>query len=257
MSKQLRDLRVISNQQLHHSYSLLKLSPVDNKPLPEIKPGQFVQVSIPDTNGVMLRRPISVNNVTDNTLWLLIRRAGAGTETLANLAPDAVLNLLLPLGNGFTLPTSRDTRALLVGGGVGIAPMLYLGHCMLADGIIPNFLIGARSQSDLLQLDELRQLGPVYISTDDGSAGHPGVVTQNPELSRQWDVIYCCGPAPMMHAVARHARAAGTDCYVSLENTMACGIGACLCCVEDTVNGNVCVCTEGPVFNINQLKWQD
>ncbi|MDE6509571.1 MAG: dihydroorotate dehydrogenase electron transfer subunit, partial [Muribaculaceae bacterium] len=94
-------------------------------------------------------------------------------------------------------------------------------------------------------------------TTDDGSLGHRGVVTTHPRLQRPVSHSFCCGPAPMMKAVAAAAAKLGASCQVSLENMMACGIGACLCCVEKTVRGNVCVCTEGPVFNINQLTWLD
>ncbi|MDE6524115.1 MAG: dihydroorotate dehydrogenase electron transfer subunit, partial [Paramuribaculum sp.] len=111
--------------------------------------------------------------------------------------------------------------------------------------------------ADLLELDEFKRIGTVHIATDDGSAGVHGLVTQHPAIdSQDIDCIYCCGPAPMMKAVAAIARQNNVACEVSLENMMACGLGACLCCVENTVKGNVCVCTEGPVFNITQLTWQ-
>ncbi|MGM0667230.1 MAG: dihydroorotate dehydrogenase electron transfer subunit, partial [Bacteroidota bacterium] len=100
-------------------------------------------------------------------------------------------------------------------------------------------------------------LGEVLITTDDGSYGYRGLVTEHPELSEgNYDRIYTCGPEPMMKAVAAIARSRDRFCEVSLENTMACGYGVCLCCVVNTSRGNVCTCTEGPVFNINELKWQ-
>ena len=96
----------------------------------------------------------------------------------------------------------------------------------------------------------------MYLSTEDGSEGEKGFVTTHSVLKEKWDSISCCGPMPMMKAVAKYAVENGVDCEVSLENVMACGVGACLCCVEDTADhGNVCVCKEGPVFNINRLKW--
>ncbi|MDE6062764.1 MAG: dihydroorotate dehydrogenase electron transfer subunit, partial [Duncaniella sp.] len=98
--------------------------------------------------------------------------------------------------------------------------------------------------------------GKVHVCTEDGSEGVKGFVTAHPCLEEEYFRYYCCGPAPMMKAVAAVARRNGTDCEVSLENMMACGLGACLCCVEKTVKGNVCVCTEGPVFNINELTWE-
>ena len=125
-----------------------------------------------------------------------------------------------------------------------------------SEGFAPEFLLGARTAADLLSLDEFKNVGTVHVCTEDGSDGVEGFVTAHPCLSESYHRYYCCGPAPMMKAVAAMARRNGTDCEVSLENMMACGLGACLCCVEKTVKGNVCVCTEGPVFNINELTWE-
>lgn len=128
---------------------------------------------------------------------------------------------------------------------------------MKSCGIEPTFLLGARSASDLLQLDLFGKYGRVYITTEDGTAGEQGFVTNHSILNNEhFDRIATCGPKPMMMAVARYAAKAGVDCEVSLENMMACGLGACLCCVEKTVEGNLCVCKDGPVFNIKQLLWQ-
>ena len=123
-------------------------------------------------------------------------------------------------------------------------------------GARPTFLLGARSKSDLLRLDVYRACGDVYVTTEDGSEGEKGFVTQHSVLQKErFDNIAVCGPKPMMRAMASYAKETGTPCEVSLENMMACGLGACLCCVEDTKDGNVCVCKEGPVFNIEKLKW--
>ncbi|MDE6460350.1 MAG: dihydroorotate dehydrogenase electron transfer subunit [Paramuribaculum sp.] len=255
--KEATDFIVKECLQLSGLYSLLKLTPADGTSLPEILPGQFVQVKVPHCADVMLRRPISVNNVdtADNTLWLLVRRAGKGTDTLASLAAGEKLNVVLPLGNTFSIPDGKDSKILLVGGGVGVAPMLYFGKILQQKGYNPEFLLGARSKNDLLQLELFEQFGTVHTSTEDGSYGEKGLVTKNSVLAKDIDFIYCCGPAPMMKAVAAEAKRIGAQCEVSLENMMACGIGACLCCVEKTVKGNVCVCTEGPVFNIDKLTW--
>lgn len=256
--KKLIDFIIVENRHISNQYSLLILSPADGTQLPEIKPGQFVQVAV-DAPDVLLRRPISVNNVDkeNNRLWLLVRRAGKATNVLADMSEGTKINILLPLGNGFNteVNSSDNTPCILVGGGVGIAPLLYLGKILKSSGIQFEYLIGARSKSDLLQLEYLQELAPVNISTDDGSYGEQGVVTQHSCMQNNWHKIFCCGPAPMMKAVAKIAKERHIDCEVSLENMMACGLGACLCCVEKTVKGNVCVCTEGPVFNINQLTW--
>jgi dihydroorotate dehydrogenase electron transfer subunit len=168
--------------------------------------------------------------------------------------------LIYPLGNSFSLPekSGKTGKCLLVGGGVGIAPLLYLGACLQERGYKPEFLLGAKTKNDLLQIAEYRKFGKVHITTEDGSAGEKGYVTSHSVLqSEHYDFIYTCGPKPMMVAVAGYARTKRIPCEASLENTMACGIGACLCCVEKTVHGNVCACTEGPVMNIDQLTWQN
>ncbi|MDE7412118.1 MAG: dihydroorotate dehydrogenase electron transfer subunit [Paramuribaculum sp.] len=249
--------RIVSNTALGSNYTLMKLTPEDNAELPDTCPGQFVQIYVPDSKSTYLRRPISINFVDkkSNQLWLLIRNAGDGTAALMRMKAEERLNIIMPLGNGFTLPSDGERKLLLVGGGVGVAPLYALGHKLVDGGYRPVFLLGARSESDLLMLDEFKALGDVMICTDDGSVGHHGVVTTHEVMNGTFDRIYCCGPMPMMKAVANMVRNSGAECEVSLENTMACGVGACLCCVEPTVKGNVCVCTEGPVFNINQLTW--
>jgi dihydroorotate dehydrogenase electron transfer subunit len=192
-----------------------------------------------------------------NQIWFLVQLVGAGSRALGRLREGDTLNALLPLGNGFSMPVSAEKKHLLVGGGVGTAPLLYLGAQMNLMGMRPTFLLGARTKDMLLQLEDFERVGDVYVTTEDGSAGEKGFVTQHSILFKQhFDRISVCGPSPMMKAVARFARANSVPCEVSLENMMACGLGACLCCVEKTVKGNVCVCTEGPVFDINELTWE-
>lgn len=256
--KQLLDFRLVRNSRLSPTCSLLVMKPAeDSAPLPECAAGQFVQVQT-DTPGVLLRRPISINRVlpSERELWLLVRNAGRATDHLTCASVGDTFNLLLPLGNGFPMSQAGE-RALLAGGGVGVAPLLQLGIDLKRAGTGVEFLLAARSADEILEHDIFAAVAPVHISTDDGSAGTPGLVTANPALTDMaWDVIYCCGPAPMMKGVAAIARRRGVRCYVSLENMMACGMGACLCCVENTVRGNVCVCTEGPVFDIMDLNWE-
>lgn len=255
--KQINDFIITRVTRYNDMYSRLTLAPADGSTLPVIRPGQFVQVAA-NTPGVFLRRPISINDVNydQNTIDLLIRKAGKGTSTLVALKEGDKLNILLPLGNGFSLDVTSGSRLLLIGGGVGVAPLLYLGRKLKEAGHKPEFLLGARSAADLLELDDFAAVGTVHVSTEDGSMGERGLVTRHSALEGNIDTIYCCGPAPMMKAVAAIARERAINCEVSLENMMACGLGACLCCVENTVKGNVCVCTEGPVFNINLLNWQ-
>ena len=134
----------------------------------------------------------------------------------------------------------------------------FIGHGVSYwNGYHPTFLLGARSSLDLLQLGDFQKFGQVYITTEDGSVGEKGYVTQHSILFQEtFDMIYTCGPRPMMMSVAQYAQTHQIECEVSLENKMACGVGACLCCVENTNEGHLCVCKEGPVFNIKQLLWQ-
>jgi len=258
MKKYLKDLTVAEKLSLNSRHVLLKLACED--PLPEILPGQFVEIRVDNSPSTFLRRPISVNFVdrSANQLWLLIQTIGDGTRRLGALNAQDKVNVLFPLGNGFTMPVNKDNKVLLIGGGVGIAPLLFFGAELQQQGYKDvSFILGARTANDLLMLDDFKRYGKVFTTTEDGSMGDKGFVTQHSILQQQkFDCIYCCGPKPMMVSVAKYAKANNIHCEVSLENKMACGLGACLCCVEETKEGNVCVCKEGPVFNINELLWQ-
>ena len=257
MKKYILDLTVNSVEALSDKHVLIKLT--DDKPLPEMLPGQFVEVRVDNTPSTFLRRPISINNVDydHKELWLLVAAVGDGTRQLQKLQKGDRLNCVLPLGNSFTMPTDSTQKVLLVGGGVGVAPLLYFGKRIKAMGGEPTFLLGARSAKDVLERELFEQVGRVLITTEDGSEGEKGFVTNHSVLAQEhFDRISTCGPKPMMMAVARYAFKNDIECEVSLENKMACGVGACLCCVEKTVEGNKCVCKEGPVMNIKKLTWQ-
>lgn len=260
MHNNMVDFLIRSTTNVNNDVVMLTLSPTDSKiKLADmgIECGQFVQVRTPD-NATFLRRPISICYVdySANELWLLVRNAGDGSRAIMNAPINSVLNVILPLGTGFDVENC-GASPLLIGGGVGVAPLLMLGATLKQNGINPTFLIGARTKEAILLHDQLLNLGDVYISTDDGSCGDKGLVTENHILSNKFSSIYCCGPLPMMKAVARIAYDKDIFCEVSLENVMGCGIGACLCCVEKTVEGNLCVCKDGPVFNINKLLWRN
>lgn len=257
MKKFILDLTVNSVEALSDKHVLIKLT--DDKPLPEMLPGQFVEVRVDNSPSTFLRRPISINNVDydRNELWLLVAAVGDGTRQLQKLQKGDRLNCMLPLGNSFTMPTDSAQKVLLVGGGVGVAPLLYFGKRIKAMGGEPTFLLGARSAKDVLERELFEQVGRVLITTEDGSEGEKGFVTNHSVLAQEhFDRISTCGPKAMMMAVARYAFKNDIECEVSLENKMACGVGACLCCVEKTVEGNKCVCKEGPVMNIKKLTWQ-
>lgn len=226
-------------------------------PLPDITAGQFVQMRVENNPNVYLRRPISIHDVDyqNNTVSFLIQEIGEGTCSLGALAEGNAIDVVWPLGKGFTIANKGD-KVLLVGGGIGMAPLLYLGKKLKENDVEPVFLLGGRSAKDLVRLEEYNGIGEVFITTNDGTFGEKGFVTQHSLWKdSSFDRCYVCGPLPMMKAVAGMAKMKNIWCEVSLENMMACGLGACLCCVENTVDGNVCVCKEGPVFNINKLLW--
>ncbi|MDD2327849.1 MAG: dihydroorotate dehydrogenase electron transfer subunit [bacterium] len=250
---------VRSNEQLNAQNHLLKVVPLSNEQLPEIYPGQFVQILVENAPHTFLRRPISVNNVDRemNELWLLVQAVGEGTRKICDTTAGQTINMLLPLGNSFTMPPVAG-NFLLVGGGVGTAPLLYMGKKLHEKGFSCDFLLGGASERNILQRSEFERYGRLYCTTEDGTLGERGYVTDHPLLQQEkYDFIFSCGPKPMMVAVARYAREREIRCEVSLENLMACGFGACLCCVEKTTRGNLCTCTEGPVFDTNELRWLD
>lgn len=253
--KKITDFRLIEKKEWAKSTYLLLQS---DEPLEEIKAGQFVQVRVDDAQHTYLRRPISIHDVDyqNRTITLLVQRVGEGSNKIADTELNDTLNIIYPLGNGFTIPEDKKQNAILVGGGIGIAPLYYLGKMLKEKGIEPQFLLGGRSKSDLIMLEDFEAVGKVYITTNDGSLGEEGFVTQHSIWKeKKFDMIYTCGPKPMMMALTKMARENNIDCEVSLENLMACGLGACLCCVENTIEGHVCVCKEGPVININKLLW--
>ncbi|MFV0483492.1 MAG: dihydroorotate dehydrogenase electron transfer subunit [Bacteroidales bacterium] len=222
----------------------------------EIEAGQFANVKVKEL-GVFLRRPFSVFSYCKSTkrLGLIIKNIGRGTNFLVSQAVGSHTDMLMPLGTGFALPR-KDEKVLLVGGGSGLAPILFLSKT-IANKQNCKVIIGAQSKSDLCVVEEYHNFADFSYSTNDGSFGEKGLVTENPFMSNasSYDRIYCCGPLPMMKAIAELAKRNSVDCEVSLENTMACGIGVCLCCVEPTTTGNRCVCTEGAVFNTKELTW--
>ncbi|MDE6120377.1 MAG: dihydroorotate dehydrogenase electron transfer subunit [Muribaculaceae bacterium] len=232
----------------------LVLSDPDGRLLPPMAPGQFVEVAVEKAN-VLLNRPFSIFNRTDNSLELLVKPLGRASGALFDYQIGDDIRVIAPLGRGFSLPQA-PARVLLVGGGVGIAPLLYQAIALGAAGIRPTVVYGERTAPAHEICARFRQVADLHICTDDGSEGFRGFVTEHPEVtSGQYDLVQICGPMPMMKATASIVRGRGMACEVSLENHMACGLGACLCCVEPTTTGNRCVCTDGPVFKIEELTW--
>jgi dihydroorotate dehydrogenase electron transfer subunit len=255
MAKRIDFLEIIENKSVNSDIFILKL--LSDSKLPEIRPGQFIQVKVEGSPETFLRRPLSIHDVDykENSIKLLVQIAGKGTERLSLLRKDEKLNIIYPLGNSFSLP-APGMKTLLVGGGCGIAPLLFLGRYLKSNGYSSDILLGFRNSKRVIEYEEYQNLGTVYLTTEDGSGGEKGFVTDHPVLNSEvYDKVYCCGPEPMMKSMAGYCRKKQIACEVSLENLMGCGIGACLCCVVDTVRGHLCSCVDGPVFNINDLKW--
>jgi dihydroorotate dehydrogenase electron transfer subunit len=255
MAKRIEDLKVIENKRISHDFFVLELE--GSNKIPGLLPGQFAQVRVDGSPETFLRRPISIHDVDyeRNTIKLLIQVAGKGTLALSKLIKGDILNLVYPLGNSFSLPEENE-KILLAGGGCGVAPLLFLGKYLKSNGYIPETILGFRNSDRIIEYDEYLKTGKVFLTTEDGSKGEKGFITNHSVFSTtRYDRIYCCGPDSMMKAIAKYCKENSILCEVSLENLMACGIGACLCCIVDTVKGNLCTCIDGPVFNISDLKW--
>ena len=213
-------------------------------------PGQFVNVDIP---GFYLRRPLSVCAWRPGHLTLMYKILGQGTDALSNIAPSETLDVLSGLGNGFSIPEGVSTP-LVVGGGIGVAPLLALTGALVKAGTKPTVIFGFGSEDEVALVEEIETLGAsVSITTVDGTAGTPGfVTTAMMQADATWDYVYACGPTPMLKAVFA---AAGTPGQYSMEERMACGFGACMGCVLETKEGLQRVCKEGPVFYSEDLPW--
>ncbi|MCU0650751.1 MAG: dihydroorotate dehydrogenase electron transfer subunit [Candidatus Omnitrophica bacterium] len=262
--------KIISNKRIGPCYYKLELG------APEIarlaRPGNFIMVKITRAakeglTGPLLRRPLSVHKVAGKAsgrVELLYEAVGAGTKILSQKKAGEELDLLGPLGSGFDIDASaRLSGALLVCGGIGAAPLVFLAQKLAQQlkGRGATVLIGARTKSQILCVSDFKKLGlDVKIATDDGTAGFHGRVTGLLDKilsagTNKIEMLYGCGPAPMLKAMSEISRKSGVPAQVSLESHMACGIGACLGCVVRTRNGYKRVCKEGPVFLANELLW--
>jgi dihydroorotate dehydrogenase electron transfer subunit len=256
--------RIIENHSLirieplsEGNFIIVLQSPVE---IPVIRPGNFAEIQIPDAPGVFLRRPFSILDVDygKRLISFYVKAIGNGTRRLGELIVGKQVNLIYPLGNSFSLP-EKEEKALIVAGGSGIAPFILLGKELRKNGNVITFLLGARTAKDVQLIKVFSEYGKVFITTEDGTAGEKGMVTQHSLFRNEpfpYHKVYTCGPDPMMKAVAALATQKGAKCEVSLENMMACGFGICLCCVTPTKEGNKRVCWEGPVFNSTYLTWQ-
>ncbi len=216
------------------------------------KPGQFLHLQL---DGHMLRRPISIASVDKekNTVTILFKINGSGTKHLAGYQPGYVLNALGPAGNGFTLDSESST-ILLIGGGIGVPPLYHLGKQLLDKQRKIISILGFQSKDYVFYEKEFQELGETHIVTNDGSYGTQGFVTDALKNIGDFDSYYSCGPIPMLRSVSSNLE--HKNGYISLEERMGCGVGACFACVIPTDNngGYRKICKDGPVFHHKEVS---
>lgn len=230
------------------------------------EPGQFINVRVSDGYDPLLRRPLSIHRASKKhkRFELLYEVVGKGTELLSKYSVGSELDILGPLGKGFEIDKKKKI-AILVGGGMGVAPLLHLAEELKTKAIY--ILVGAKNRDRVLAEKEFKGItDQVLVSTDDGSYGKKGFISDLlidfidntlPKEDTPTTTIYTCGPKPMLRAITDIAFQNKIDCQVSMEQKMACGIGTCLGCVIKTRSGYQKVCSDGPVFKGNEIIWQD
>lgn len=217
-------------------------------------PGQFLHLSL---EGHTLRRPISIADVdkTNGTVTILFKIIGSGTAKLASYVPGMQLDVLGPGGNGFPVQAVRPKgRVLLIGGGIGVPPLYYLGKALKDKNVELVSILGFQSSRSVFYEDSFGKLGETIIVTNDGSQGSRGFVTDVIEKAGTVDSFYSCGPLPMLKAITGKMK--DVPGYISMEERMGCGVGACLACVipTDEEGGYKKICADGPVFHTSEVS---
>lgn len=226
----------------------------------KILPGQFIHVKINDSLEPFLRRPFSVFNYDNEKVEILYKVVGGGTKILSEKIAGGKLDIIGPLGNPFLIPREKDTINILVGGGMGIAPMYPLAKELAKKKRNLLVLIGAKTKKFLICINDFKKLkAEICITTDDGTFGKKGFISEElrkilPKLKSR-AIIFTCGPNPMIEEISRIAKSYNIPCQVSLEEKMACGIGTCLGCAVLTKSGYKNVCSDGPVFDSRDIIW--
>ena len=237
-------LTVISNIQLNSSTFEMKLSGVTE----DMRPGQFVEVALKEK---YLRRPISVADYENGVLTLLYKVVGSGTEIMSNIAPGEKLDVLTGLGNLFSI--QKTEKPVLVGGGIGVAPLIGLSRAFYKKGIKPTVILGFRNKDEIFYLDEFEKVANVIVATDDGSFGIKGNAITALSSIEKPEFYYACGPMVMLKALSNYS----LDGELSLEARMGCGFGACMGCSIKTTDGYKRVCKEGPVFMAKEIIYEN
>lgn len=212
-------------------------------------PGQFINIQI---EGFYLRRPISICDWDDKTITIIYKVVGKGTEAMAEMTAGKTLDVLTGLGNGFT-PVAESKKPLVIGGGVGTPPMYGVAKELVKQGVTPIVILGYTSKDDVFFEKEFKALGcEVYVTTNDGSYGTKGFVTDVIKTLEGYDYFYTCGPLPMLKAIAQATECSG---QLSFEERMGCGFGACMGCSCKTKYGNKRICKDGPVLKREEIIW--
>jgi len=222
-------------------------------------PGQFIMISCDSGLERLLRRPISIHQAGTKSMAFLFAVAGAGTEWLAEKKAGDEIDLLGPMGNGFTI-SSKSHNLLLVAGGMGIAPLYFLTQSALKKDIRVKLLVGARTACQICPETLMPEGCDIVITTEDGTAGMQGMVTALlPEYADWADQVFACGPLPLYKSMAKHYRTQFKEkpVEISLEVRMGCGLGSCYACTVKTRQGLKQVCKDGPVFNMNDIFWDE
>jgi len=244
------DFIVTSNKNIARDVFELQLSIVNCQLSIALCPGQFVNLQI---DGHYLRRPISVCDCDGQTLTLIYKIVGQGTERLAQYRAGETINALTGLGNGYTLVQAE--RPLLLGGGVGVPPLYYLAKELVKAGQKPIAVLGFRGAGDVFYEEEFKALCETIAVTEDGSYGQKGFVT-HAMAGLDYDAIYACGPEPMLRAIYERAKDLPPGrVHLSFERRMACGFGACMACSCRTVSGYKRICKDGPVLTREEILW--
>jgi len=213
-------------------------------------PGQFVNIQL---DGLFLRRPISVCDLGENTLTIIYKAVGKGTEQMSRMEPGETLDVRTGLGNGYDLTVAGE-RPVLLGGGVGVPPMYLLAKKLLAMGKKVTVILGFNTESELFYEKEFMALGAdVIVATVDGSKGIKGFVTDALKML-DYTYFYTCGPEPMLKAVYKASTTSG---QMSFEKRMGCGFGACMGCSCKTLTGYKRICKEGPVMRKEEILWEN
>ena len=246
---------VAENIHLSQTHNLLRITPLQSHVRPAS--GQFYLLRVSETLDPLLRRPFSILRWDDAHLEFLVRLKGRGTLLLRSMSPGDGIDVLGPLGRGYPEPLGDETP-ILVAGGVGIASVFSL---MESFQVEPRLFYGAVNSAELYLLDDIKQFTRhIYISTDDGSMGFKGnavdrLIESLEDLAVAKPVVYACGPEGMIASLLEFLNERGIPGYISFEEKMACGIGACLGCVIKTGRGYKRVCKEGPVFNVGEIVY--